>query len=60
MNPATQGFDVDDRCSVDGFDRADPQAVLGDLADGDWVKAQRIWPVGRSRRKNAGKRTLPV
>src|SRR5207244_3226375 len=48
---AVHGFDVDDRRSVDGFDGTDPQAVLLDLADGDRMKAERIWAVGRASRR---------
>jgi hypothetical protein len=46
------GFDVNDRRAVNDFDRADPQPVLGDSPDGDAMKAQRIWSVRRTRRKD--------
>ena len=57
---AMHWFDVDDWRSVDGFDGADSQAVLLDLANGDAMKAERIWAVGRSCRKYAAKWPGPV
>ena len=53
-------FDVDDRRAVDGFDGADPQSVLADLTHSNWMEAQRIWPVRRSRRKDARRPTARV
>ena len=50
-------LDVDDGRAVDGFDRADAQAILDDLADGDAMKADGIWTVGRARGEYAGERT---
>lgn len=58
--PAMDWFDVDDRRSVNGFDGTDSQAVLLDLANGDGMKAKRIWAVGRSCSKYAGKWLGPV
>ena len=49
------GFDVNDWRAVDGFDWTDSQTVLGDPAHSDAMKADRIWPVRRSGRKDAGK-----
>lgn len=53
-------FDVNNRSTVDGLDGADPQTVVDNAAHGDAVKAQRIWPIGRTRRKHACKRTAPI
>ena len=53
-------FDINDRCSVNGFDGADLQPVLADVSHGDPMKAQWIWPVRRSRREDAGKRVALV
>ena len=46
-------LDVHDGRAVDGFDRTDAQPVSVDLAYDDRMKAQRVRPVGRSRRKDA-------
>lgn len=56
---AKHRFDVDNGRSIDGFNRADPQAALAYLA-GDRVKSQRIWPVRRSRGEYARKWLAPV
>jgi hypothetical protein len=53
-------LDVNNGRAVDGFDGADAQPILDDLAHGNAMEAQRIWPVGRSRRKYARKRKAPI
>jgi len=50
---AKRGLDVDDGGSVDDFDGTDSQAVLVNLAYGEGMKTERIWPVRRALRKNA-------
>jgi hypothetical protein len=40
-------LDVDDRRSVDGLDRTDPQSRSLDRADDDGMKAEWIRPVWR-------------
>ncbi len=59
-NSPEHRFDVDDRRAIDRFDGADPKAVAGDPPNSDPVKAQWIWPVGRTRRKHAGQRIALV
>jgi len=53
-------FDVNDGCTVDGFDGANSQPILDDPAYRDAMKAHGVGPVGRSRGKYARKRTVPI
>ena len=55
--------DVNDRRAVDGFNGANPQPVIHNLASGDAMKPQRIWrwgdrvantPVSGRRRSERG------
>ena len=54
LDGAEDGLDVDDGGAVDSFDGADAQAVSGDFAHGDGMKAEGIGPVRRARGENTG------
>jgi hypothetical protein len=45
-------LDIDDRRSVDGFNRSNSQAVSLDGSHNNGVKAQRVWPIRRAGRKH--------
>src|SRR6266542_2058975 len=60
LRAAEHRFDVDDRSTVEGFDGADTKALSGDLPHSDPMQAQRVRPVRRSGRKDAGERKAPV
>jgi hypothetical protein len=53
-------FDVNDRTTVDGLHRPNPQTVVGDFAHGDVMKAKRIWSVRRARCKDTSKGAATV
>jgi|HubBroStandDraft_2_1064218.scaffolds.fasta_scaffold22249_6 hypothetical protein len=57
---AQHRLDVDDRRAVDGFQGTDPQTVLGDPANRDSMKADRIRAIGRAGRKHSSKPSLRV
>ena len=57
---AKHRFDVNDRCAIDGFHWPDSQTLLAHFAHGDLMKADRIGPIGRSRREHASKPPLRV
>ena len=50
---AQHRLDVDDRRAIDRFDGTDSETVLGDLANRDLMKADRIGPVRRAGRKHS-------
>src|SRR5262249_39612049 len=53
-------FYIDNRGSVDGFDRTDQQPVLADLSHSHAMEAHRVRPVGRSRCEDTRKRIALV
>src|SRR5262249_19747151 len=53
-------LDVDDRRSVDGFDRADPEPRAGDLVDSHAMKPQWVRPILRSGGEDTGQWILRV
>ena len=57
---AQHWLDVDDRRAIDRFDRTDSDTVLGDPANRDLMKADRIGPIGRACGKHSGKSALSV
>ncbi len=49
-------LDIDDRRSVDRFDRSNTQAIAVDRVDDDGMETERVRPVRGPRRENAGER----
>ena len=53
-------LDVDDRGSVDRFNRTNEQSGAVDFEHGDRMKSQRVWPVRRSSEEHARERVFRV
>jgi hypothetical protein len=60
LNFTQNGFYIDDRRPIDGFDGTDSQTLLAYFAHRDLMKTDRIWPIGRACREHSSKPSLRV